>query len=50
MFRERFRAYALVDLAHVVMMVEEGMLTRKRGAKLLTGLLQVLDVGPDGFP
>lgn len=48
--RERFRAYALVDLAHAVMMVEEGMLTRERGAKLLRGLLQILDLGPDDFP
>ena len=48
--RERFRAYAVVDLAHAVMMIEQGMLTRDRGAKLLAGLLQILDLGPDGFP
>lgn len=48
--RERFHAYAAVDLAHSVMMVEEGMLTRERGAKLLRGLLQILELGPDGFP
>ena len=50
MFRERFRAYALVDLAHAVMMVEEGMLARERGGKLVRGLLQILDMGADGFP
>jgi argininosuccinate lyase len=48
--RDRFRAYAVVDLAHAVMMVEEGMLRRDRGAKLLQGLLQVSELGPDGFP
>jgi argininosuccinate lyase len=50
MFRERFRAYALVDLAHAVMMIEEGILSRERGAKLLQGLLQVLEIGPEKFP
>ena len=33
MFRERFRAYALVDLAHAVMMTEEGIVSRERGAR-----------------
>jgi argininosuccinate lyase len=50
MFRERFHAYALVDLAHAVMMVEEGMLDGGRGGKLIQGLLQVLDIGAAEFP
>jgi argininosuccinate lyase len=48
--RERFRAFAVVDLAHAVMMIEEGILSRNRGARLLAGLLQILDLGPGGFP
>jgi argininosuccinate lyase len=50
MFRERFRAYALVDLAHAVMMTEEGIVSRERGAKLIQGLLQILTIGPEKFP
>src|SRR5579863_906243 len=46
----RFRAFALVDVAHAVMMVEEGILDRDRGAKLLDGLLDVLALGPERFP
>ncbi len=46
----RFPAFALVDLAHAVMMVEEGILTADRGAKLLAGLLDILALGPDKFP
>jgi argininosuccinate lyase len=48
--RERFRAFAVVDLAHTVMMIEVGILTRDRGAMLLAGLLEILDLGADGFP
>jgi argininosuccinate lyase len=46
----RFRPYAVVDLAHVVMLVEEGILPPDRGARLLTGLLDILDSGPERFP
>jgi len=46
----RFRPFALVDLAHTVMMVEEGILDRERGAKLLAGLLDILGLGADNFP
>ena len=35
----RFREYALVDLAHAVMLTETGILKEERGAKLLSGLL-----------
>ncbi len=48
--RRLFRAYALVDLAHVVMLVEERILDAGRGARLLGGLLEVLELGPERFP
>jgi argininosuccinate lyase len=48
--RRRARDYALVDLAHAVMLVETGILDRERGTRLLGGLLAVLDLGADGFP
>jgi argininosuccinate lyase len=48
--RRCFRDYALVDLAHVVMLVEEGIVSRPRGQRLLAGLLEVLDLGAHGFP
>jgi argininosuccinate lyase len=46
----RFRAFALTDLAHVVMLTEKGILRKDRGAKLLGGLLDVWELGPDRFP
>ncbi|MFO0996022.1 MAG: argininosuccinate lyase [Alphaproteobacteria bacterium] len=46
----RFRGFALVDLAHIVMLVEKGILRRDRGAKLLGGLLAIHDGGPERFP
>jgi argininosuccinate lyase len=48
--RRYFRDYMLVDLAHAVMLVEEGILDRPRGARLLEGLLTAHDLGADGFP
>jgi argininosuccinate lyase len=48
--RRYFRDYALVDLAHAVMLVEEGIVDGARGARLLAGLLAALDLGADGFP
>jgi argininosuccinate lyase len=48
--RRFFRDYALVDLAHVVMLVEEAIVDRARGARLLGGLLEVLELGPERFP
>jgi argininosuccinate lyase len=48
--RRYFRDYALVDLAHVVMLVEEGIVDGRRGARLLGGLLEILDRGADAFP
>ena len=46
----RFREYLLTDLAHAVMLTETGILTGARGAKLLTGLLEIFDANGDGFP
>jgi argininosuccinate lyase len=48
--RRYFRDYALVDLAHAVMLVEERILDAPRGARLLRGLLEVLEAGAEGFP
>ena len=48
--RRRARWYALVDLAHVVMLVEERIVDRARGARLLAGLLEILHLAPDRFP
>ena len=46
----RFREYTLVDLAHAVMLTETGILTPERGAKLVGGLLDILDNGKASFP
>jgi argininosuccinate lyase len=48
--RRRFREYALVDLAHAVMLAETGIVGGDRGPRLLQGLLEVLDLGPERFP
>src|SRR5205085_2115867 len=39
--KRRAREYALTDLAHAVMLVETGILTPERGARLLAGLLDI---------
>jgi argininosuccinate lyase len=48
--RRYFRDYVLVDLAHAVMLLEEGIVDGSRGARLLEGLLAARDLGADGFP
>jgi argininosuccinate lyase len=48
--RRYFRDYILVDLAHAVMLLEEGIVDRPRGARLLEGLLAARDLGAEGFP
>jgi len=48
--RRRAREYALADLAHAVMLVEEGILSAERGARLLDGLLHILEHGLATFP
>ena len=48
--RRRLRHYSLVDLAHVVMLTERGILTPTRGGRLLAGLLQIHEQGAASFP
>jgi argininosuccinate lyase len=48
--KRRAREYALADLAHGVMLVEKGIVAGARGARLLTGLLDILDRGIADFP
>jgi argininosuccinate lyase len=45
-----FRSYTLVDLAHAVMLVETGVLSRERGAVLLSGLLTIAGMDAKTFP
>jgi hypothetical protein len=47
--RRYFRDYVLVDLAHVAMLREEGIVDGPRGARLLKGLLDSLDLGATAF-
>ena len=46
----RFDAYCQVDLAHVVMLMEQGILDSRRGSRLLQGLLGIRRQGVDEFP
>ncbi len=48
--KRRAREYALVDLAHAIMLVEAGIVSYERGARLLTGLLDILEHGLATFP
>jgi argininosuccinate lyase len=48
--KRRAREYALADLAHAVMLSEEGIVSPERGARLLAGLLDILDRGLADFP
>jgi argininosuccinate lyase len=48
--QRRARWYAAIDLAHVVMLVEEGILDARRGGRLLGGLLEVQALGAERFP
>src|SRR5262249_3901206 len=48
--RRHFREYGLVDLAHAVMLVEEGIVTPEPGRRLLRGLLDVFDLDAARFP
>ncbi|MEQ9038566.1 MAG: argininosuccinate lyase [Silicimonas sp.] len=45
-----FHSYTHVDLAHVVMMVETGVLRADRGGKLLQALLDIHAMTPREFP
>lgn len=48
--RRLYRPYTHVDLAHTVMLVEAGIVSRERGAKLLAGLLTIHAMSVDEFP
>ena len=48
--KRRFSAYANVDLAHVVMLVEQNILDVHRGGRLLAALLEIQQLGAAGFP
>jgi hypothetical protein len=48
--QRRARWYAAVDLAHVAMLVETGILDAARGGRLLDGLLEVQGLGAERFP
>lgn len=48
--RRLYRSYTRVDLAHAVMLVETGILSRERGAKLLSGLRTIHAMSVDEFP
>src|SRR5690348_11220320 len=48
--RRLYQGYALVDLAHAIMLVEQKIVSVHRGAKLIKGLLAVHDLGPAKFP
>lgn len=48
--KRRAREYAIVDLAHAVMLTETGILSAERGARLLAGLLDILERGLADFP
>ena len=48
--KRRFEAYLKVDLAHVVMLIEQDVLDRGRGGKLLEALLAIHELGVERFP
>jgi argininosuccinate lyase len=48
--KRRAREYALVDLAHAIMLLEQRILARDRGARLIEGLLDILEHGLQHFP
>src|SRR4051812_47887161 len=45
-----FRSYTYVDLAHVVMLVETGILSKQRGVPLLDALLRIHGMDEESFP
>lgn len=48
--KSRFFEYNDVDLAHTVMLVEEGILPREYGRKILKTLQEIRQLGPEKFP
>ncbi len=47
--KRHFYQFIKVDLAHTVMLVEENILTKPDGAKILTALKEIEALGPDNF-
>ena len=43
-------ALSLSDIAHAVVLVERGALSKERGARLLSGLLELHEIPPADFP
>lgn len=45
-----FQEFIAVDLAHTVMLVEQGILTREAGKAILSVLQEVRMIAPENFP
>lgn len=45
--RRQFAEFSQIDLAHTVMLVEQGILARETGAQLLAALLEMHELGSD---
>jgi argininosuccinate lyase len=48
--KRHFYQFIKVDLAHTVMLVEENILTKQEGARILTTLKEIETLGLDNFP
>lgn len=48
--KRRFFEYIEVDCAHTVMLVEEGIISREDGSKILKILQEIRQLGPEKFP
>ncbi|HEX6207543.1 MAG TPA: argininosuccinate lyase [Actinomycetota bacterium] len=44
------RAFAAVDMAHTVMLAEQGILTEAQAGAILSALREIDELGPEGFP
>ncbi len=48
--KRQLKDHMAVDLAHTVMLVEQGILARDQGATILKALMEFRDLPPDAFP
>jgi argininosuccinate lyase len=48
--QRQFKDFVAVDLAHTVMLVEEGILARDQGAAILKTLLEIRELSVEDFP
>ena len=48
--KRQLKDHMAVDLAHTVMLVEQGILARDQGAAILKALMEFRDLPPDAFP